>query len=136
MSSHSLNRLLSGGGLSPNQKINAKYATMWRLPQDRNITDRNNNNDRNRLSFISTVNQLRRHQRFVNRFRGVKKEELDLQASIIICSMTVCTCSFKVGYLRIFIIFCVPTLPILLYNMFILKNTQRTQNLFFSKFNG
>lgn len=110
MSSNSLNRLLSGGGLSSNQKINSKYATMWRLPQDRgsSVTDRNNNKDQ-RLSFISTVHQLRRHQRFVNRFRGVKKEELDLQANLIICSMTVCTCSFKVGYLRIFILFCVPT---------------------------
>lgn len=99
MSTNSLNRLLSGGGLSPNQKVNSKYATMWRLPQDRaySITD-GNNNCSSRLSFISTVNQLRRHQRFVNRFRGVKKEELDLQASIIICSMTVCTCSFKVGH--------------------------------------
>lgn len=104
MSSHSLNRLLSGGGLSPNQKINSKYATTWRLPQDRAVSkmaDRNNNFG-HRLSFISTVNELRRHQRFVNRFRGVKKEELDLQASIIICSMTVCNCSFKVGYLQTF----------------------------------
>lgn len=101
MSTHSLNRLLSGGGLSPNQKINSKYATMWRLPQDRVVSsDRNNNNNSHRLSFTSTVNELRRHQRFVNRFRGVKKEELDLQASIIICSMTVCNCSFKVRYLR------------------------------------
>lgn len=115
MSTHSLNRLLSGGGLSANQKINSKYATMWRLPQDRvvsGVSDRNNNNNSHRLSFTSTVNELRRHQRFVNRFRGVKKEELDLQASIIICSMTVCNCSFKVRYLRIsYIIFCVQTSP-------------------------
>uniref|UniRef100_A0A336MP88 CSON004614 protein n=1 Tax=Culicoides sonorensis TaxID=179676 RepID=A0A336MP88_CULSO len=92
MSSNSLNRLTKGGGLSSNQKINAKYATMWKLPQERagSVIDTSEikKNQHRRLSFISTVHELRRHQRFVNRFRGIKKEELDLQASIIICSMT------------------------------------------------
>lgn len=110
MSTQSLPKLLNGGGLSSNHVINMKYATLSRVGVDKtpqiptraNRTSMNgcmtldrNNNSMLQVDSYQNGGQIlppaRKKSLFVNKFRGVKKEELDKQANKIIYSMTVGT---------------------------------------------
>jgi hypothetical protein len=99
MSSLSLNHLLTSGQ-SANNVINlkfgnSKYAT---LPSKLRQKDINNNNGDTK--FVPPSPTARRKSVFrssniyKNPFRGVSKQFLEKQASIIIHNMTVCTVEF------------------------------------------
>lgn len=107
MSSTSLPQLLNGGGLSYNPRVNRKFATLSRLNNNLNKNNKDHAfNSRYSLQSVGHNNknnnhifdeQYRRHQLLRqkrgsfhgNLFRGAKREDLEMQASIIIYSMTV-----------------------------------------------
>lgn len=97
MSTYSLPRLLGGGGISANHKINLKFGTLRLSKSFREREKRSKSvaraeglydtgkrpNDLYHMLPLPTVNRHR------NRFRGARREELDRQASLVIHSMTV-----------------------------------------------
>lgn len=97
MSTFSLPRLLGGGGMSANHKINFKFGTLrlsksFREREKRSKSvarteglydTRKEPNDLYNMLPIPTVNRHR------NQFRGARMEEMDRQASLLIHSMTV-----------------------------------------------
>lgn len=101
MSTYSLPRLIGGGGFSTNHKINLKFGTLrfsksFRERQTRSKSvarveglydSRKKPNDLYSMLPIPTVN--RRGTLHRNQFRGVRKEEMDRQASLLMHSMTV-----------------------------------------------
>lgn len=103
MSTYSLPRLLGGGGFSSNHKINIKFGTLrfsksFRERQKQRsksvarveglYDSRKQQKDLYSMLPIPTVNNGRGTVRR-NQFRGVRKEEMDRQANMIMHSMTV-----------------------------------------------
>ena len=91
MSSLSLNRLCNGGGSSKNKNFNWKFGKSSTLPSKKHVprvpsVDQNNNAPV-AMSRRKILN--RRGSLHHNQFKGVKKELIEKQASIIIHTMTV-----------------------------------------------
>lgn len=97
MSTYSLPRLLGGGGMSANNKINFKFGTLRLSKSFRDREKRSKSVARtegiydsrkrpNDLYHMLPIPAVNRHR---NRFRGARKEEMDQQANLLIHSMTV-----------------------------------------------
>lgn len=87
MSTYSLPRLLNGGGLSKNNVVNNKYASLNRYPNG-GIKGSAISVDQNYP--IPKRRTLNRNGSIVrNQFRGIKKQILESQTNLLIHSMTV-----------------------------------------------
>jgi BAI1-associated protein 3 len=81
MSTFSLPHLIKGGGLSRNHLAHNKHNTLT-------LADRTNSQAN--FNGLKRRSLTRRGSLHRNQFRGVRKSELDQEASLIIHSMTVC----------------------------------------------
>lgn len=81
MSTFSLPRLINGGGLSKNNVVNSKFASLNNRPRpvSENFSDQ----------FMKRKPLNRNGSIVKNQFRGIRKDYLDTQTKLIIHSMTV-----------------------------------------------
>lgn len=109
MSTFSLPRLLNGGGLSKNNVVNHKYASLNRYPASRSqavtplpTINSNGTSDvgtgsgtatssNNKVDILAAKRRtLNRNGSIVrNQFRGIKKQMLESQTNLLLHSMTV-----------------------------------------------